>query len=95
MVCSWICSSHELKSYDTAKQELPPEESVWQKRVAADSDFDPVQQYPDSFMELDLSEEHPQWQYFTAEDLIREDQEGHQSLRDQYGSHSPKSPDEK
>ena len=55
-----IDTTHELTSYDTLKQELPPEESIWQKRVAADLDFDP------------------------AEELIRKDQEGHQSLKDQY-----------
>ncbi len=82
-----IDTTHELASYDTVKQELPPEESVWQKRVAADLGFDPEQKYPASFMVLDLRKptDDPQWQYFTREDLIREDQKGHQSLRQQYG----------
>lgn len=81
-----IDTTHELTSYDTLKQELPPEESVWQKRVAADLDFDPERQYPASLMLLDLSRpsDNPQWQYLTAEELIRKDQEGHQSLKDQY-----------
>ena len=35
-----IDTTHELTSYDTIKQELPPEESVWQKRVAADLGFE-------------------------------------------------------
>lgn len=81
-----IDTTHELTSYDTVKQELPPEESIWQKRVAADLDFDPERQYPASLMLLDLSKpsDDPQWQYLTAEELIRRDQEGHQSLRDEY-----------
>lgn len=81
-----IDTTHELDSYDTAKQELPPEETVWQKRVAADLDFDPERDYPQSFMELDLREpiEDPKWQYFTREELVRKDQKGHQSLREEY-----------
>ena len=70
-----IDTTHELTSYDTLKQELPPEESIWQKRVAADLDFDPERQYPSSLMLLDLSKpsDDPQWQYLTAEELIRKD----------------------
>ena len=81
-----IDTTHELTSYDTIKQELPPEESVWQKRVAADLGFDPEQDYPASFMALDLSKpaDNPQWQYLTRENLIQKDQQGHQSLRDEY-----------
>ena len=88
-----IDTTHELTRYDTAKQELPSEESFWQKRVAADLDFDPEQKYPASFMVLDLSKptDNPQWQYFTRENLIQEDQEGHQSLREKYGKQSPAS----
>lgn len=82
-----IDTTHELTSYDPVKQELPPEESVWQKRVAADLNFDPEQNYPTSFMALDLSEsvDTSQWQFFTQEDLIQKDQVGHRSLRQQYG----------
>ena len=90
-----IDTARELSSYDTVKQELPPKESVWQKRAASNPDFDPAWQYPASFMELDLGKEQPQWQYFTREELIRKDQEGHQSLREQYGSDPKKSPGEK
>lgn len=81
-----IDTTHELACYDTAKQELPPEETIWQKRVAADLDFDPERDYPQSFMELDLREptEDPKWQYFTREELVRKDQKGHQSLREEY-----------
>lgn len=89
-----IDTTHELTSYDTLKQELPPEESIWQERVAADLDFDPERQYPASLMLLDLSKlsDDPQWQYLTAEELIRRDQEGHQSLRKQYQKSPPTSP---
>lgn len=82
-----IDTTRELSSYDTVKQELPPEETVWQKRVAADLDFAPERDYPQSFMELDLREatDDPTWQYFTGEDLIRQEQKGHRSLRDEYG----------
>ena len=75
-----------METPKTYPQELPPEESIWQKRVAADLDFDPERQYPSSLMLLDLSKpsDDPQWQYLTAEELIRKDQEGHQSLKDQY-----------
>ncbi len=88
-----IDTTRELTSYDTIKQELPPEESVWQKRVAADLGFDPEQDYPASFMALDLGEDidDPQWQHFTRADLIQKDQEGHQSLREKYGKQSPAS----
>lgn len=81
-----IDTTHELGSYDTVKQEHPSEETVWQKRVAADLDFDPARDYPQSFMELDLREptEDPKWQYFTREELVRKDQKGHQSLREEY-----------
>lgn len=89
-----IDTTHDLESYVTVKQELPLEKSAWQKRVAADLDFDPVWQYPASFMELDLREGHPQWRDLTAEDWIRKDQKGHQSLRDQYGKKPDKPPAE-
>ncbi len=81
-----IDTTHELASYDAVKQELPPEESFWQKRVAADLDFDPEQKYPASFMVLDLRKpmDSPQWQVLTREELIQKDQKGHQNLLDQY-----------
>lgn len=88
-----IDTTHELSSYDTSKRELPTEESVWQKRVAADLDFDSEREYPPSFMELDIKEpsDNPQWKFFAAEDLIRKDREGHQGLREQYGRCLPAS----
>lgn len=87
-----IDTTHELSSYDTVKQELPPEKSAWQGKVAGNPDFDPMRRYPASMMMLDLrsTADDPQWQFLTREDLMREDQEGHQSLRDEYGQTSEK-----
>lgn len=87
-----IDTTHELKTYDAVKQGLPPEESVWQKRVAGDLNFDPVRKYPVSFMVLDLSDSQkdPQWQVLSWDELIQKDHKGHQSLREQYGR-KPKS----
>lgn len=82
-----VDTTHELDSYDTVKQEPSTEKSKWQKRVTANPDFDPELKYPSSMMILDLrtDTDTPQWQYLSREELILKDQEGHQSLRDQYG----------
>lgn len=92
-----IDTTHELVRYDPVKQELPPEKSAWQERVAGDPDFDPVRKYPASMMVLDLRDtaDDPHWQFLSQEELIRKDQVGHQSLRDEYGSHSGKPPTER
>ncbi len=87
-----IDTTHELSSYDTVKQELPDEESCWQRRVAGDPDFDPARAYL-PLMSLELGEEDPQWEFFTPEDLMREDQKGHQSLRNRYGKGAGKNSD--
>ena len=34
---------------------------------------------------LDLNDEGPQWKIFSAEELRRRDQQGHQSLKEKYG----------
>lgn len=34
---------------------------------------------------LDLRVPEPKWELYTADDLRREDQKGHQSLRERYG----------
>ncbi len=65
------------------KQELP-KETAWQKRVAGDPDFDPIRAYL-PMMSLKLGEGEPQWEFFTPEDLMWEDQKGHQSFRERYG----------
>jgi len=79
-----IDTTHEFSRYDTVKQELPSEESYWQKRIAGDPDFDPVQAYP-PMMSLDLGKDTPQWEFLAPVDLMRENQKGHQNLRDRYG----------
>lgn len=78
-----IDTTRELSRYDTMKQELPSEESCWQRRVAADPDFDPAQAYP-PMLSLNLGKDNPQWEFLAPEDLMREDQQGHQNLRDRY-----------
>ena len=82
-----VDTTHELDSYDTVTKEPSTEKSNWQKRVTANPDFDPELKYPSSMVILDLrtDTDTPQWQYLSREELIRKDQEGHQSLRDQYG----------
>lgn len=91
-----IDTTHELGRYDPVKQELPPEKSTWQERVASDPDFDPVRKYPSSMMVLDLRDtaDDPHWQILSQEELIRKDQAGHQSLRDEYGKRPDKPPAE-
>lgn len=81
-----VDTTHELDSYDTVTKEPSTEKSNWQKRVTANPDFDPELKYPSSMVILDLrtDTDTPQWQYLSREELIRKDQEGHQSLRDQY-----------
>ena len=73
-----------LTSYEAGKAELV-DETVWQRRVAANIQFDPAIYYPEKMMNLDLRAAEPQWELFTADDFRRRDQEGHQSLREQYG----------
>ena len=79
-----IDTAHVLTSYEAGKAELV-DETVWQRRVAANIQFDPAIYYPEKMMNLDLRAAEPQWELFTADDFRRHDQEGHQSLREQYG----------
>ena len=79
-----IDAAHVLTSYEAGKAELI-DETVWQRRVAANIQFDPAIYYPEKMMNLDLRAAEPQWDLFTADDFRRHDQEGHQSLREQYG----------
>ena len=80
-----IDTMHDLESYTVAEAQAPPIETVWQQMVAADIGFDPEAHYPKNFMLLDLRAEEPEWETFSADDLRRRDQEGHQSLREKYG----------
>ena len=61
------------------------EETDWQRLVAGKFRFDPETHYPEVMQVLDLCEPGPKWKLYTAEDLRREDQKGHQSLREKYG----------
>ena len=61
------------------------EETDWQRLVAGKFSFDPETHYPEAMQVLDLREPEPKWKLHTAEDLRREDQNGHQSLREKYG----------
>ena len=79
-----IDMTHELTSYETDKAELV-EETDWQRLVAGKFSFDPETHYPEAMQILDLREPKPKWKLRTAEDLRREDQKGHQSLREKYG----------
>ena len=78
--------THELKSYEAGKAELLEIETVWQRRVASHWDFDSESFYPETMMFLDLTPgEKNEWETLTGEDLRRQDQKGHQSLREKYG----------
>ena len=79
-----IDTTHELKSYEADKAELV-EETVWQRMVAVNFAFDAETHYPETILELDLGAEEPKWELRTADELRREDQRGHQSLREKYG----------
>ena len=79
-----IDMTHELESYETDKAELV-EETVWQRMVAGNLSFDPETHYPETIQALDLGAEDSQWELRTADELRREDQTGHQSLREKYG----------
>lgn len=79
-----IDTTHELKSYEAGKAELV-EETPWQQRVAQRWDFDPEIFYPESMMVLDMTPgKKGEWEILTRDDLRRQDQKGHQSLRDKY-----------
>ena len=79
-----IDMTHELNNYEADKAELI-EESVWQRLVAGDFAFDAEMHYPETVQMLDLGTEEPKWELRTMDDLRREDQKGHQSLREKYG----------
>lgn len=79
-----IDTTHELKSYEADKAELV-EETVWQRMVAGNLGFDAGTRYPETMQVFDLDAVEPKWELCTADDLRREDQKGHQSLREKYG----------
>ena len=79
-----IDTTHELEGYETDKAELV-EETARQRMVAGDLSFDAETHYLETMLVLDLSAEEPKWGLRTADELRREDQKGHQSLREKYG----------
>ena len=79
-----IDMTHELNGYEAGKAELV-EETIWQNRVAGDFGFDPETYYPEAMQVLDLGAAEPKWELLTADNLRRQDQQGHQSLREKYG----------
>lgn len=80
-----IDTTHELASYKAGRIKLEDGPSVWQQLVARDFGFDPERYFPKEIARLDLSGPNPQWQVLTADDLRREAQKGHQSLKEKYG----------
>ena len=80
-----IDTTHELTSYEVEKVKLLDEPSVWQRLVARNFRFDPERHFPKKIMHLDLGTPDPQWQILTADDLRKEAQKGHQSLKEKYG----------
>ena len=80
-----IDTTHELENYEADKVELV-EETMWQRMVAGDLGFDPEAYYPEMMQVLDLGAAEPKWELYTADDLRRKDQKGHQSLREKYGT---------
>ena len=79
-----VDTTHELENYGTDKAELV-EETAWQRMVAGNLSFDAETHYPEMMHMLDLGAEDPKWELRTADELRREDQKGHQSLREKYG----------
>ena len=80
-----IDTTHELNSYETDKAEAI-EQTVWQQRVAGDVSFDPELRYPETIqcLDIDLGTAEPKWEVYTADDLRKQEQQGHQSLRETY-----------
>ncbi len=79
-----IDTTYELESYETGKVELEVE-TAWQRRVAMSFSFDPETYYPEMIQVLDLDAAEPKWEIYTADHLRKQDQQGHQSLREKYG----------
>ena len=65
---------------------LAVDTTVWQQRVAADMDHAPADSFPEQVMFLNLPTDGSpaQWEMKTRDQLRREAQKGHQSLRDKY-----------
>lgn len=77
--------NHELDSYEaTVTQPSDLRSSEWRRLVERNINFDPSKRYQD-MMHLDLGKgSDAQWEIISAEDQIKADHEGHESLRDKY-----------
>ncbi len=81
-----IDTTHELESYEVGKIRLvETKETPWQRLVARGWDFDPERFFPEEMLILNLSKPDAQWEFRTADELRRNAQKGHQSLREKYG----------
>ena len=81
-----IDTTHELDGYEADRVEQIGQ-TVWQQRVVADIAFDPEVRYPETIqcLDIDLGAAEPKWEICTADDLRKQEQGGHQSLRERYG----------
>ncbi len=69
----------ELKDFVAEKTENDTEESVLERLVRKNLDFDPAQRYC-NIQTLDLGEPNPEWKIITAEEWMREEQGSHRPL---------------
>ena len=74
---------HELESYEVSVPNSP-DKSVLQQRIERDIDFDPALAYQ-TMQVLDLEEPEPAWWIETAEEQLRQERRGHESLREKFG----------
>ncbi len=79
-----IDTTHELDSYEADRAERV-EQTVWQQRVAMSVSFDPDTYYPEIMQVLELGAAEPKWEIYTADHLRKQEQQGHQSLREKHG----------
>ena len=79
-----IDTTHELDSCEADRAE-PVGQTVWQKWVAGDISTDPETCHPEQFQYLDLRTLDAKWEIYTADDLRRREQRGHQSLLERHG----------
>jgi hypothetical protein len=81
----------ELKDFTAQKTEQTGE-SVLERLVKQDLNFDPARRYFD-IQTLDLGESNPQWKVVTAEERMKRDQGSHRPLAEQAKEIHPKKPE--
>lgn len=82
----------ELKDFTAQKTEQTAE-SILERFVKQDLNFDPARRYFD-IQTLDLSEPKPQWKIVTAEEWMRNEQGTHRPLAEQAEEIHPRKPNE-